>query len=382
MILYIFVLIYIPFNGKFTGEYSCLSVDLVFKRQFSYYLITIYVPGCMLVVVSWVSFWLDPHAVPARVALGVTTLLTMSTQTASINNSLPPVAYTKAIDVWQGVCVTFVFSALLEYALVNYALRGDRSYILRRARARKRRRAGYTGDDDDYDHGEDYDGDVDYGVDFDDSDEDMDGFTEEEQKRLGEGVQHSRDIFQSNTSSNDISYDASKGNKSVLFSQDENDTITHRRRRTENDDNSTLRSGNLSFLPSFGSLRKKSIRNKVKNNILMNPPPLSGTTIQPHSDSSTTPALVLNTIEIPAPLTNPFGTLGSNSNLISSDEPREQVINGGFLSENSIHLDSYKMLNYPSIGTTATTSRQSIQDPIRLEQLGGRKVKMEKAKKN
>ena len=48
-----------------------------------------------------VSFWLDPHAVPARVALGVTTLLTMSTQTASINSALPPVAYTKAIDVWQ-----------------------------------------------------------------------------------------------------------------------------------------------------------------------------------------------------------------------------------------------------------------------------------------
>ena len=108
-----------------TGEYSCLTVDLVFKRQFSYYLITIYVPGCMLVIVSWVNFWLDPKAVPARVALGVTTLLTMSTQTASINSALPPVAYTKAIDVWTGVCIFFVFGALLEYALVNYASRSD-----------------------------------------------------------------------------------------------------------------------------------------------------------------------------------------------------------------------------------------------------------------
>ena len=61
--------------------------------------------------------------VPARVALGVTTLLAMSTTQASIQNSLPPVAYTKAIDVWSGVCVVFVFSALLEYALVNYASR-------------------------------------------------------------------------------------------------------------------------------------------------------------------------------------------------------------------------------------------------------------------
>ena len=46
-----------------TGEYSCLTVDLVFKRQFSYYLITIYVPGCMLVIVSWVNFWLDPKVI-------------------------------------------------------------------------------------------------------------------------------------------------------------------------------------------------------------------------------------------------------------------------------------------------------------------------------
>ena len=79
---------------------------------------------------------------PARVALGVTTLLAMSTTQASIQNSLPPVAYTKvtrtstilstqisnisthqAIDVWSGVCVFFVFGALLEYAMVNYASR-------------------------------------------------------------------------------------------------------------------------------------------------------------------------------------------------------------------------------------------------------------------
>jgi len=108
-----------------TGMYSCLKVNLLFKREFSYYLIQIYVPCCMLVIVSWVSFWLDANAVPARVSLGVTTLLTMATQTTGINNSLPPVSYTKAIDVWTGVCLTFVFSALLEFALVNYASRSD-----------------------------------------------------------------------------------------------------------------------------------------------------------------------------------------------------------------------------------------------------------------
>lgn len=35
---------------------------------------------CRAVIVSWVSFWLDKDSVPARVSLGVTTLLTMTTQ--------------------------------------------------------------------------------------------------------------------------------------------------------------------------------------------------------------------------------------------------------------------------------------------------------------
>ncbi|CAH1153428.1 unnamed protein product [Phaedon cochleariae] len=124
-------------NSKtITGEYSCLKVDFLFKREFSYYLIQIYIPCCMLVIVSWVSFWLDQGAVPARVSLGVTTLLTMATQTSGINASLPPVSYTKAIDVWTGVCLTFVFGALLEFALVNYASRSD----MHRENMKKQRR--------------------------------------------------------------------------------------------------------------------------------------------------------------------------------------------------------------------------------------------------
>lgn len=60
----------------------------------------------------------------------------MATQTSGINASLPPVSYTKAIDVWTGVCLTFVFGALLEFALVNYASRSD----MHRENMKKKRR--------------------------------------------------------------------------------------------------------------------------------------------------------------------------------------------------------------------------------------------------
>uniref|UniRef100_A0A914WL87 Uncharacterized protein n=1 Tax=Plectus sambesii TaxID=2011161 RepID=A0A914WL87_9BILA len=103
-----------------TGTYSCLRTTLVLRRQFSYYLLQLYLPSTMLVIVSWVSFWLDRSAVPARVTLGVTTLLTMTTQASGINAKLPPVSYTKAIDIWIGACLTFIFGALLEFAWVTY----------------------------------------------------------------------------------------------------------------------------------------------------------------------------------------------------------------------------------------------------------------------
>ncbi|GMT26241.1 hypothetical protein PFISCL1PPCAC_17538, partial [Pristionchus fissidentatus] len=103
-----------------TGEYSCLRVTFKLARQFSYYVVQVYIPSTLLVIVSWVSFWLDRTAVPARVTLGVTTLLTMTTQAAAINNKLPPVSYIKAIDVWIGICLIFIFGAVLEYAWVTY----------------------------------------------------------------------------------------------------------------------------------------------------------------------------------------------------------------------------------------------------------------------
>ncbi|CAJ0565619.1 unnamed protein product, partial [Mesorhabditis spiculigera] len=108
-----------------TGVYSCMSTILELKREFSYYLLQLYIPSFMLVAVSWVSFWLDKDSVPARVTLGVTTLLTMTTQASGVNANLPPVSYTKAIDIWIGVCLAFIFGALLEFALVNWAARKD-----------------------------------------------------------------------------------------------------------------------------------------------------------------------------------------------------------------------------------------------------------------
>lgn len=80
----------------------------------------IYLPSMLIVVISWVSFWIHRDASPARVALGVTTVLTMTTLMSTTNASLPKVSYIKAIDMYLGFSFVMVFASLLEYAAVSY----------------------------------------------------------------------------------------------------------------------------------------------------------------------------------------------------------------------------------------------------------------------
>ncbi|XP_022710011.1 gamma-aminobutyric acid receptor subunit beta-like [Varroa jacobsoni] len=103
-----------------TGNYSRLVCEIRFVRSMGYYLIQIYIPAGLIVVISWVSFWLHRNATPARVALGVTTVLTMTTLMSSTNAALPKISYVKSIDVYLGTCFVMVFASLLEYATVGY----------------------------------------------------------------------------------------------------------------------------------------------------------------------------------------------------------------------------------------------------------------------
>ncbi|GMT06750.1 hypothetical protein PENTCL1PPCAC_28924, partial [Pristionchus entomophagus] len=107
-----------------TGEYSCLRTKMILRREFSYYLLQLYIPSFMLVIVSWVSFWLDKDSVPARVTL-VCRNAHCFPEFGHQFEAASGLLHKGAIDVWIGVCLAFIFGALLEFALVNYAARKD-----------------------------------------------------------------------------------------------------------------------------------------------------------------------------------------------------------------------------------------------------------------
>ncbi|XP_023958790.1 gamma-aminobutyric acid receptor subunit rho-2 isoform X2 [Chrysemys picta bellii] len=103
-----------------TGWYNRLYINFTLHRHIFFFLLQTYFPATLMVMLSWVSFWIDRRAVPARVSLGITTVLTMSTIITGVNASMPRVSYIKAVDIYLWVSFVFVFLSVLEYAAVNY----------------------------------------------------------------------------------------------------------------------------------------------------------------------------------------------------------------------------------------------------------------------
>ncbi|KAM9020227.1 LOW QUALITY PROTEIN: gamma-aminobutyric acid receptor subunit rho-3, partial [Ara ararauna] len=90
-----------------TGWYNRLFIN--------FFVLQSYFPAILMV-----SFWIDRRGLPARVSLGITTVLTMSTTVTGVSASMPQVSYISAVDVCLWTSFLFVFSSVIEYAAVNY----------------------------------------------------------------------------------------------------------------------------------------------------------------------------------------------------------------------------------------------------------------------
>ncbi|XP_033367323.1 gamma-aminobutyric acid receptor subunit pi isoform X2 [Parus major] len=103
-------------------SYPRLILQFELRRNVLYFILETYVPSTLLVMLSWVSFWITLDSVPARTCIGVTTVLSMTTLMIGSRSSLSKTnCFIKAIDVYLGICFSFIFGALVEYAVAHYS---------------------------------------------------------------------------------------------------------------------------------------------------------------------------------------------------------------------------------------------------------------------
>ncbi|KAI6200102.1 Ligand-gated ion channel 50 [Aphelenchoides besseyi] len=69
---------------------------------------------------------LDHKSLPARISLGVSSLMSISIQYSSIVRSIPRVSYIMAVDIWVFASFSFIGATLIELTIVGYLDRKER----------------------------------------------------------------------------------------------------------------------------------------------------------------------------------------------------------------------------------------------------------------
>ena len=104
------------------GNWSRLSTSFSFTRRAGYFLIHIYAPCTLIVILSWISFCIPHDSTAARIALGITSVLTITTILNMLNTTMPKViSYCYLLDSFfdnlkqsfdQQVCLSFALPIL------------------------------------------------------------------------------------------------------------------------------------------------------------------------------------------------------------------------------------------------------------------------------
>ncbi|CAL8109247.1 unnamed protein product [Orchesella dallaii] len=101
-------------------KFPFVRVRFTFDRRLGNNMIQVFTPTTLVVVLSWFSFWLGLDAIPGRISLLVTCMLTLVTMHSGLKSSIPPVHYVTMMDIWFIACMAFVFSAICEFVVVKY----------------------------------------------------------------------------------------------------------------------------------------------------------------------------------------------------------------------------------------------------------------------
>lgn len=98
-----------------------VTIQFTLTRRKHYQMTVFMFPSIIFYVLSWVGLWMDHGAVPARVAVGIIPVLTMTNTLIGFAKAMPPISYETRIHLAMLYTLGFIGMHLVEYGAVHTA---------------------------------------------------------------------------------------------------------------------------------------------------------------------------------------------------------------------------------------------------------------------
>jgi len=105
---------------------SVLNFEIPAARLSGYFVYKFVFPLCLIVMMSWSAFWIDPRNINPRLALAATSMLTLIAYQFTVNALLPKIGYLTTMDKFVLSSSFLVFLALAEALLTGRLANMDR----------------------------------------------------------------------------------------------------------------------------------------------------------------------------------------------------------------------------------------------------------------
>ena len=102
------------------------------RRLVHHYVIKAITPLVLIVMMSWVVFWIDPKQVPNQLGVAVTTVLTLIAYHVALSGRLPDIPYLTHMDKFLFSSTVLVFMALIEVVVTSHLSSTDQLARARR----------------------------------------------------------------------------------------------------------------------------------------------------------------------------------------------------------------------------------------------------------
>jgi hypothetical protein len=117
---------------KIAPEKEPYIMSIEESRRVGYFILQMIAPLCLIVMMSWTVFWIDPNQSGVQIGVSTTTILTLIAYRFMVGIELPKFSYLTRLDFFILISTILVFSSLIEVIVTSWLARNNKITLARR----------------------------------------------------------------------------------------------------------------------------------------------------------------------------------------------------------------------------------------------------------